>query len=143
MARYKPIDTCPRFLSFDWQRQLPLRPFEHTFNYLNDQELDLSSFDTQFKNNEAGAPAYPSAMRLKVILFAVSQDTVPAEAEAACRDHVTFIALSDDTQPYFTTISRFVSNLSDDIARACPHGCLGVVALSTFVRLLPNGCRHR
>ena len=76
MARYKPIDASPRFLAIDWQRQLPPRSFEHALNDLIDHELDLSSFDTQFKNNEAGAAAYPSAMRLKVILFAASQDIV-------------------------------------------------------------------
>jgi hypothetical protein len=37
--------------------------------------------------------------------------------EAACRDHVTFIALSGDTAPHFTTIAHFVSTLGDDIAR--------------------------
>ncbi|MDP1643965.1 MAG: transposase [Thiobacillus sp.] len=37
--------------------------------------------------------------------------------ERACRDHVTFIALSGDSQPHFTTLAGFVSTLNDDIAR--------------------------
>ena len=39
------------------------------------------------------------------------------DIEAVYRHHVTFIALSGDTQPHFTTIAGFVSRLADDIAR--------------------------
>lgn len=57
-------------------------------------------------------------MLLKVVLFAYSQSIISSrDIEAVCRDHVTFIALSGDTQPHFTTIAGFVSNLADDIAR--------------------------
>jgi hypothetical protein len=37
--------------------------------------------------------------------------------ERACREHVTFIALSGDSGPHFTTIAGFVSSLGDDVAR--------------------------
>ena len=57
-------------------------------------------------------------MLLKVVLFAYSQGIVSSRGiERVCRDHLTFIALSGDTQPHFTTIAGFVSNLSDGIAR--------------------------
>ena len=49
MARYKPIDTSPRFLAIDWQRQLPPRSFEHALNDLIDHELGLSSFVSSSK----------------------------------------------------------------------------------------------
>jgi len=118
MARYKHIDTSPRFLAVDLQRQLLPGTFEHALNHLIDHELDLSSFDARFKNDVTGAAAYPPAMLLKVVLFAYSQSIISSrDIEAVCRDHVTFIALSGDTQPHFTTIAGFVSNLADDIAR--------------------------
>lgn len=118
MARYKHIDTGPRFLAVDLQRQLLPGTFEHALNYLIDHELDLSSFDARFRNDETGAAAYPPAMLLKVVLFAYSQSIISSrDIEAVCRDHVTFIALSGDTQPHFTTIAAFVSRLADDIAR--------------------------
>lgn len=118
MARYKHIDTSPRFLAVDLQRQLLPGTFEYALNHLIDHELDLSSFDARFKNDITGAAAYPPAMLLKVVLFAYSQGIVSSRGiEAACRDHVTFIALSGDTQPHFTTIAGFVSRLTDDIAR--------------------------
>ncbi len=118
MARYKHIDTSPRFLAVDLQRQLLPGTFEHALNHLIDHELDLSGFDARFNNDATGAAAYPPAMLLKVVLFAYSQGIISSRnIEAVCRDHVTFIALSGDTQPHFTTIAAFVSGLTDDIAR--------------------------
>jgi transposase len=85
---------------------------------LLDQDIDLSGFDARFNNDATGAAAYPPAMLLKVILFAYSQGIVSSRnIERACREHVTFIALSGDSQPHFTTIAGFVSTLGDDIAR--------------------------
>jgi len=118
MARYKYIDTNPRFLAVDLARQLLPGTFEHALHHLLEHELDLSSFDARFQNDETGAPAYPPAMLLKVVLFAYSQGIVSSRGiERACRDHVTFIALCGDTGPHFTTIAHFVSTLGDDIAR--------------------------
>lgn len=57
MARYKHIDTSPRFLAVDLQRQLLPNTFEHAMNHLIDKELDLSGFDARFNNDETGAPA--------------------------------------------------------------------------------------
>ena len=118
MARYKHIDTSPRFLAVDLQRQLLPGTFEHAMNYLIDKELDLSGFDARFKNDVTGATAYPPAMLLKVVLFAYSMGIVSSrDIESACRQHVTFIALSGDSGPHFTTIAGFVSTLGEDIAR--------------------------
>jgi transposase len=117
MARYKHIDTSPRFLAVDLQRQLLPGTFEHALNHLLDHEIDLSRFDKRFKNDLVGAGAYPPAMMLKVVLFAYSQGIVSSRGiEAACREHVSFIALCGDTSPHFTTIAGFVSTLGEDIA---------------------------
>lgn len=118
MARYKHIDTSPRFLAVDLQRQLLPGTFEHAMNHLIDHELDLTGFDTRYGNDVTGASAYPPAMLLKVVLFAYSLGIVSSRSiERACREHVTFIALSGDSGPHFTTIAGFVSTLGDDIAR--------------------------
>jgi transposase len=70
MARYKHIDTSPRFLPLDLARQLVPGTFAHALNHLLEHEIDLSHFDTRFINDDTGAPAYPPAMLLKVILYA-------------------------------------------------------------------------
>jgi transposase len=117
MARYKHIDTSPRFLAVDLRRQLLPGTFEHALDHLLDHEIDLSALDARFRNDQTGASAYPPAMLLKVILFAYSQGIVGSRGiEAACREHVTFVALCGDSAPHFTTIASFVSTLGEDIA---------------------------
>lgn len=118
MARYKQIDTSPRFIAVDLERQLLPGTFEHALHHLIDGELDLSGFDARYRNDLAGAPAYPPGMLLKVVLFAYSQGIVSSRGiERACREHVTFIALAGDSAPHFTTIAAFISGLADDVAR--------------------------
>jgi transposase len=118
MARYKYIDTSPRFLPVDLARQLLPGTFEHAVDHLLDHAIDLSSFDVRFRNDETGAPAYPPAMLLTVVLCAYAHGVVSSRGiERLCREHVTFIALCGDTAPHFTTIARFVSTLGADSAR--------------------------
>ncbi len=116
MARYKHIDTSPRFIAVDLERQLHPGTFEHALNYLVDHRLDLSRFDARYRNDFTGASAYPPAMLLKVVLFAYSRGIVSSRGiERACREHVTFIALSGDSAPHFTTFADFVSTLGNEI----------------------------
>jgi len=117
MARYKTIDTSPRFLAVDLERQLLPGTFEHAIHHLLDHEIDLSALDARYRNDATGATAYPPATLLKLVLFAYSQGIVSSRAiERMCREHVVFIALSGDSQPHFTTIAAFIRNLGDAIA---------------------------
>ena len=118
MARYKHIDTSPRFLAVDLEAQLLPGTLEHALNHLLDHEVDLSDFDARFANDDTGASAYPPAMLLKVVLLAYSRGIVSSRGiERACREHVTFVALSGDTCPHFTTIAAFVSGLGELIGK--------------------------
>jgi transposase len=117
MARYKTIDTSPRFLPVDLARQLLPGTFEHALNHLLDHELDLRGLDERFCNDATGAPAYPPGTLLKVILFGYSRGIVSSRGiEEACRHHVTFIALCGDQGPHFTTIAAFIRELQDEVA---------------------------
>lgn len=117
MARYKHIDTSPRFIAVDLQRQLLPGTIEHSLNYLLDHQIDLTGLDARFRNDATGAAAYPPAMLLKIFLFAYSQGIISSRnIERACREHITFIALSGDTAPHFTTLANFISTLGDEIA---------------------------
>lgn len=125
MVRYKHIDTSPRFLAVDLERQLLPGTLEHALHYLIDHEIDLKGFDARYRNDLTGATAYPPAMLLKVVLFAYSRGIVSSrEIERACREHITFVALSGDSSPHYdrrkspwdTTIAAFVSGLGDEIA---------------------------
>lgn len=118
MARYKVVDTSPRFLAVDLERQLMAGTFEHALHWIVDHELDLSGFDARYRNDLTGATAYPPGLLLKIVLFAYSRGIVSSrEIERACREQVTFIALSGDSCPHFTTIAAFVSRLGDEIAQ--------------------------
>ncbi len=80
MARYKPIDTSPRFLAVDLDRQLLPGTFGHALGHLIDHELDLGGFDARYRNDKTGAPAFLPGMRLKVVLFACSRASSGAGA---------------------------------------------------------------
>ena len=118
MARYKYIDTNPRFLAVDLAKQLLPGTFEHAVHHLLEHAIDLSAFDERFQNDTTGATAYPPKMLLQVVLCAYAHGIVSSRGiERACREQVTFIALCGDAAPHFTTIAHFVSTLGADIAR--------------------------
>lgn len=72
-TRYKHIDTSPRFLAADLERQLLPGTFEHALCRLIDHEIDLTGFDARYRNDLTGAAVYPPALLLKVVLFAYGQ----------------------------------------------------------------------
>lgn len=55
MACYKVIDTSPRFIAVDLQRQLVPGTFEHALDCLIDHEIDLSGFEARYRNDATGA----------------------------------------------------------------------------------------
>ncbi|MBS1210879.1 MAG: family transposase, partial [Proteobacteria bacterium] len=76
-ARYKPIDTSPRFLAVDLEKQLLPGSLAYAVNHLFDHDFDLSGFDARYCNDAAGACAYPPGMMLlKVILCAYAEGVV-------------------------------------------------------------------
>ena len=117
----------PRFIDYDYNQTvlLPIAfenqilpgTFEHTIHYLVDNVLDLSIFDSKFKNAETGRPAYDPAILLKVVLLAYSRGiTQSRKIEALCRENVIFMAISADSRPHFTTIANFISDSPKQIA---------------------------
>jgi transposase len=96
--------------------QLQPGTFEHTIDYLVDNEIDLTVFEHRYDNDENGAPAYDPAILLKVILFAYSRGITSSRRIArACEENVVFMALSADSRPHFTTIAEFISSMSEQI----------------------------
>jgi len=117
MARYKPYDyTQAKLLPITFSRQILPGTFEYTLHHIVAHELDLSLFESKYKNDETGAPAYDPAILLKIILYAYARGiTSSREIEQSCRENVIFMALSADTQPHFTTIANFISTMSEEI----------------------------
>ena len=54
MARYKTIDTSPRFLAVDLERQLIPGTLVHALNHLIDNELDRGGSPHRHELNRPG-----------------------------------------------------------------------------------------
>ncbi len=117
MARYKEYDYSQgKFIPIHFDRQILPGSFEYSLHYLIDNEIDLSSFDLRYRNDETGAPAYDPAILLKIILYAYSRGiTSSREIAQCCRENVIFMALSANTEPHFTTIADFISASGQEI----------------------------
>ena len=53
---------------------------------------------------------------LKIVLFGYSRGLVSSRRIAnACETNITFMSLSGDEQPHFTSIARFIAKMKDQI----------------------------
>jgi len=73
MARYKHIDTSPRFIAVDLQKQLLPGTIEHALNYLLDHQIDLTGL-WRFAEKAAGkrtlqVDCYPSLLTWALPMF--------------------------------------------------------------------------
>lgn len=117
MARYKDYNyNQSKLLPINFSEQILPGSFEHTVNYLVDNELDLTVFESRYHNDETGSPAYDPAILLKIVLASYARGfTSSRSIERLCRENIIFMALSADSQPHFTTIAGFITNMSDVI----------------------------
>ena len=100
----------------NYQEQLQPGTFEHAVHYLIEHKLDLSVFHPKYPHDDTGRLAYDPAILLKVILFAYSKGiTSSREMQWCCETNILFKALSCDTVPHFTTLTKFVSSHGDEI----------------------------
>jgi len=118
MARYKDYNYDQmKMIPVAFDRQILPGSFEHSLAWLIDNEFDLSVFDAQFCNDDNGRPAYDPRLLLKIVIYAYSRGvTSSRRIERLCRENITFMALSADTQPHFTTLADFISRSSEAIA---------------------------
>ena len=117
MANYKPDLSCQnKFIPIDFSQQIVQGTFEYALAHIVDNRLDLSGFDKWYSNDKKGAAAYPPSVMLKIILFAYSRGLVSSRRMAkACKTNITFMSLSGDAQPHWTSIASFVSKMKDQI----------------------------
>jgi transposase len=105
-----------KMIVVDYVEQIKPGTFEFALDYLIDNEIDLSGFDDLYKNDDTGAPAYSPRVMLKIILYAYSLGIVSSrEIDAQCKTVTTFMALSADSHPHYTTIANFVTSMKDQI----------------------------
>jgi transposase len=117
MAKYKPEDYSQKLLiAASLEEQLMPGSLEFAIHTLVETRMDTSIFDDRYHNDETGRPAYNPKMLLKVILFAYSRGLVHSrQIERACKENVTFMALSGMQFPDHSTIAGFVSSMKDEV----------------------------
>ena len=117
MARYSPYNYGQAtMVTINFDDCLQPGTFEHALHYLIEQHIDVSAFDADYKNDETGRLAYDPKLLLKVILFGYSKGiTSSRELAWCCETNITFMALSCQQTPHWTTIADFVSGHVDAI----------------------------
>ena len=117
MAKYKTYDYSQDILiPVSLEEQLMPGTLEFAIHTLVETRIDTSIFDSRYKNDETGRWAYDPKVLLKVVLFAYSRGLVHSrKIERACKENVTFMALSCGQQPDHSTIAAIVSSMKDEI----------------------------
>jgi transposase len=117
MARYKHYDyTQTVLVPVSLEKQLTPGTLEFALHILVQRHVDTSIFESRYKNDEAGCPAYDPKVLLKVVLFAYSRGLLSSrKIERACRENITFMALACGMLPDHSTIATFISSMKDEI----------------------------
>lgn len=117
MARYKPYDLDQgQFLAVSFRDQILPGSFEHALNEIVEEHLDLTPFEDRYTNDETGRLAYDPAVLLKIVLYGYYKGIVSSRRLAeACERNVTFMALSADTRPHFTTLADFIGQMHREV----------------------------
>jgi len=117
MANYKTDLSCQnKFIPIDFSQQIVPGTFEYALAHIVDNRLDLSGFDSWYSNDRKDAEAYPPSVMLKIILFGYSRGFITSHRIAnGCETNITFMSLSGDVQPHWTSIAKFVSRMKDQI----------------------------
>jgi transposase len=117
MAKYKSYDYSQGVLiPVSLEEQLMPGTLEFAIHTLVETRIDTSMFEARYSNDETGRLAYDPKILLKVVLFGYSRGLLSSrQIERACRENVTFMALSCGEQPDHSTIAAFVSSMEEEI----------------------------
>jgi transposase/IS5 family transposase len=117
MPKYKPYDYSQRVMvPLSLEEQLVPGTLEFAIQTLVESRIDMSIFDHRYRNDEMGRWAYDPKILLKVVLFGYSRGLISSrQIERACRENVTFMALTCGEQPDHSTIAGFVSSMREEI----------------------------
>jgi len=117
MARYKPYDYKQMMMvPVSLEQQLMPGSLEYAIHRLIEERIDTSIFNERYSNDETGRRAYDPKVLLKIVLFAYSRGMLHSRPiERACKENITFMALSCGQQPDHSTIAAFVSEMGEEL----------------------------
>jgi transposase len=117
MAKYKSYDDSQGVvISVSLQEQWMPETLEVVIHTLVDTRIETSIFGTRYSNDETGRLVYDPKILLKVILWGHSRGLISLrQIERACRENVTFMALSCREPPDPSTIAGLVSSMKEEV----------------------------
>jgi len=117
MPQYKHYNYSQTvMIAVDLEKQLTPGSIEYVIHKLVEERVDIKSFEEKLKNDQTGRPAYDPKILLKIILLAYSRGIISSrKIEQACRENVTFMAISGTQYPDHSTIAGFVSTMEDEV----------------------------
>jgi transposase len=117
MAKYKSYNYSQSVLiPVSLEEQLMPGTLEFAIHTLVETRMNTSIFDSRYGNDETGRLAYDPKILLKVVLFGYSRGLLSSrQIERACKENVTFMALTCGEQPDHSTIAAFVSSMKEEI----------------------------
>jgi len=117
MAKYKSYNYSQNVLiPVSLEDQLMPGTLEFAIHTLVETRINTSIFDRRYGNDETGRLAYDPKILLKVVLFGYSRGLISSrQIERACKENVTFMALTCGEQPDHSTIAGFVSSMKEEI----------------------------
>jgi transposase len=118
MAKYKQYDYSQRvLLPVCLEGQLMPGTLEFAIHTLVETRMDMSIFEQRYNNDETGRWAYDPKILLKIVLLGYARGLISSrKIERACRENVTFMALTCGQCPDHSTIAAFVSSMKEEIA---------------------------
>jgi len=117
MARFKPVSYAQTLMvPIILEKQLVPGTLEFAIHHLIETRIDMSPFEAKLRNDETGRPAYNPKVMLKAVLSAYSRGIIGSrKIEQACRENVTFIAITAWSTPDHSTIAEFISSMQEEI----------------------------
>ncbi len=117
MARYKKYNYSQMvMLPVSLENQLMEGTLEHAIHEIVETKIDTSIFADKYNNDQSGSPAYDPKILLKLVLLSYSRGIIGSrKIEKACKENITFMALSCGMSPDHSTIAYFVSHMKDEI----------------------------
>ena len=117
MPRFKPYDYRQSLLvPLTLEEQLPAGSLEYALHHLIEERIDESWFEDLYANEEFGRPAYSPKLLLKVILLGYARGLLGSRRlERACKENITFMAISCGLRPDHSTLAAFVDKLQGRI----------------------------
>lgn len=117
MARYKDYNYDQMIMvPVSLEEQLIPGTLEYAIHHVVEERLELSIFDDRYSNDETGRKAIDPKVLIKIVLFGYSRGLISSRSlERACKENITFMALSCGQKPDHSTIAAFVSSLDKEI----------------------------